>query len=48
MTREERRRVRRRWLTAALITALALLCLALPQCSGVPEPGISAVAIAMR
>ena len=48
MTREEHRRGRRRWLIALLITALVLLCCALSRCGGAPEPGISAMAIAMR
>ncbi len=47
MTREERRRGRRRWLTVVLIAALVLLCLALSRCGGAAEPALVAVATAM-
>lgn len=48
MTREERRWRRRRGLTILLAAALVLLCLTMSQCGGSPEPGVVAVATAMR
>lgn len=48
MTREERRCRRRRGLAILLAAALVLLCFAVSQCGDTPEPGVVAVATAMR
>lgn len=49
MTREERRRRHRRRVVILLTAGLlVLLCLALSQCGGPADPGLVAVATAMR